>query len=98
MVLNREWVPVQPEVAFACEMLGLDPLELSNEGKMVVVVSGQDAEAALACLREDTHGRHAAIVREVSARHSDRGRVIAVSENQKLLLERHSGPLLPRLC
>jgi len=63
--LNESALPLQPEVRGACEILGLDPLYIANEGKLVAVVPRAGADAVLAAMRSHPAGRDAAIVGEV---------------------------------
>jgi len=60
MRLQEAAIPVHAEVAAACELLGLDPLYIANEGKLVAAVAPEHAEAALAALRAHPLGREAA--------------------------------------
>ena len=63
--IEEDQVPVRPEVAAACELLGLDPLYVANEGKLVAIVAPEAAEALLAAMRAHPLGRDAAIIGEV---------------------------------
>lgn len=63
--LDEDAVPVRPEVAAACELLGLDPLYVANEGKLVAVAAPEAADALLAAVRAHPLGRDAAIIGEV---------------------------------
>jgi hydrogenase expression/formation protein HypE len=65
VVLEEELVPVRPEVTGACEILGIDPLYVACEGRLVAVVDGAEADAALAALRSHPLGAGAAIVGRV---------------------------------
>lgn len=67
MVLQEEAIPVRLEVAAACEILGLDPLYVANEGKLVAVCAPAAAESILAAMRSHPLGREAAIVGTVVA-------------------------------
>lgn len=67
MLLQESAIPVLPEVAAACELLGLDPLYIANEGKLLVVVAPDWADVALQALRAHPLGQHAARIGEVSA-------------------------------
>lgn len=67
MRLEERAIPVAPQVAAACELLGLDPLYVANEGKLVAVVAPDQAEAALAALRAHPLGARAARIGEVVA-------------------------------
>jgi len=63
--LDENAVPVRPEVAAACELLGLDPLYVANEGKLVAIAAPEVADALLAAMRAHPLGRDAAIIGEV---------------------------------
>ena len=65
MVIREHDLPVKAEVSAACEFLGLDPLYVANEGKLVAIVSPADANVVLAVMRGDPLGRDAAIIGEV---------------------------------
>ncbi|MFT3939102.1 hydrogenase expression/formation protein HypE [Rhodopseudomonas sp.] len=63
--LDEDAVPVRPEVAAACELLGLDPLYVANEGKLVAVAAPEAADTLLAAMRAHPLGRDAAIIGKV---------------------------------
>ncbi|HMO59438.1 MAG TPA: hydrogenase expression/formation protein HypE [Roseiflexaceae bacterium] len=65
--LEEAAIPVRPDVRGACELLGLDPLTIANEGKLIAMVAADDADAALAALRNHPLGREAAIIGKVRA-------------------------------
>jgi hydrogenase expression/formation protein HypE len=65
VVLDEQAVPVRPEVTGACEILGIDPLYVACEGRMVVIVDGVEAETALAALQSHPLGEGAAIIGRV---------------------------------
>ncbi|GAB4287637.1 MAG: hydrogenase expression/formation protein HypE [Roseovarius sp.] len=67
MRIEEEAIPVRPEVAGLCDLLGLDPLYVANEGKLVAILPAAEAEAALAAMRAHPLGREAAIIGEVRA-------------------------------
>jgi hydrogenase expression/formation protein HypE len=90
-------VPVRPAVAAACEMLGLDPLFIANEGKLVAVVPQARADACLAAMRAHTYGRDAAIIGHVVQDHSDM--VLArTAVGATRVVDLPAGELLPRIC
>jgi hydrogenase expression/formation protein HypE len=62
MVLDENAIPMRPDVLGACEILGIDPLYVACEGRMVVVVDGAEADAALAAMRAHPLGADAAII------------------------------------
>ncbi|MFO7172945.1 MAG: hydrogenase expression/formation protein HypE [Bacillota bacterium] len=90
-------IPVRQEVRALCEMLGIDPLYVANEGKLVAIVDGAAADAALAALRSHPLGREAQIIGRVAP--GPRGAVhlrTVVGGTRPLdLLE---GEQLPRIC
>ena len=58
--IYEDRIPVREEVKGACEILGLDPLYVANEGKLVAIVAAEVSEAILARMRENDYGREAA--------------------------------------
>ncbi|MBD3296400.1 MAG: hydrogenase expression/formation protein HypE, partial [Candidatus Omnitrophica bacterium] len=66
MVLEEEAIPVSESVRGASELLGLDPLYIANEGKVIFIVPSADAEEVVSLLRGDEYGRNAAIIGEVT--------------------------------
>lgn len=97
ILLHEEAIPVKEEVTGACEFLGLDPLYVANEGKMIVICPPAEADAALKAMQADPLGHDAAIVGEVTA--TDKGFV----EMQTLMGGRRmvdwlNGEQLPRIC
>jgi hydrogenase expression/formation protein HypE len=67
IVIDEEAVPLRDEVRGACEILGLDPLHIANEGQLIAIVAPEYAGAALAALREVAGGEAAMLVGEVQA-------------------------------
>lgn len=95
--LDEAAIPLRAEVRGACEMLGLDPLYVANEGKLIAVVPAADTDRALEAMRLHPLGRNAAVIGTVVADH--RGMVVLRScvggERVVTLL---SGEQLPRIC
>lgn len=90
-------VPIRPEVASACEMLGLDPFYIANEGKLVAIVPEKWAEKILMAMRSSEFGRHAAIIGRVTADHP--GLVVArTAIGASRVVDLPAGELLPRIC
>ena len=95
--LDETCIPVCSQVRGACELLGLDPMYVANEGKFVAVVSAPDADRVLDCLRQDPLGKEAAIIGEVVEEHS--GRVLMRSPvGGQRVVQMLSGEQLPRIC
>ena len=65
MMLREEAIPVRQEVEAACEFLGLDPLYVANEGKLVAICAAEDAARLLEVMRAHPLGTDAAIIGEV---------------------------------
>lgn len=95
--LEEDALPVTPAVASACAMLGLDPLYCANEGKLLAVVSADEADAALEALRSTPGGRNAVILGTVTDRYP--GKVILnTCLGGGRVLSRLTGAQLPRIC
>ncbi len=90
-------VPLRPEVNAACEMLGLDPFYVANEGKLVAIVPGEVAGQVLAAMQSHEYGRQAAIIGKVVEAHP--GLVTAKTTIGGLrVVDVPAGELLPRIC
>lgn len=90
-------VPVRPEVRAACEMLGLDPYYVANEGKLVAIVPESDASKVLAIMKQHRFGKDAAIIGRVVNEHP--GVVTAkTSIGGMRVVDLPAGELLPRIC
>ena len=100
IVVEEEAVPVKDAVRGACEMLGYDPFQVANEGKMVCVVPADEAEAALAAMRANPYGKDAAIIGEVEEAPQDRGpKVYLITPlGTRRILDMLVGEQLPRIC
>jgi hydrogenase expression/formation protein HypE len=97
VVLEESRVPIRPEVAGAGEILGIDPLYVANEGKLVAFVAADRADAALEAMRSVPAGRDAAIVGEV--REEPPGRVLGrTTFGGHRLIDMLVGDPLPRIC
>jgi hydrogenase expression/formation protein HypE len=97
VVLDEEALPVRPGVAGACEILGIDPLYVANEGKLIAVVSPQAAPTALASLRGHPLGAEAEIVGTV--RDEPSGLVLLdTALGGSRIVDMLVGDPLPRIC
>jgi hydrogenase expression/formation protein HypE len=95
--IYEQEIPIESAVHGACEMLGLDPLYIANEGKMVAVVAASDAEIILDQFHKNKYGIKAKIIGEVVAEHP--GRVVMKTPlGTSRLIEMPIGELLPRIC
>ena len=90
-------IPVSPAVRSVCDLLGYDPLTLANEGKMVLVVAPEAADAVVAAIRQTEYGRGARRIGFVTAAHP--GRVaLRTPFGTRRVLDMPVGELLPRIC
>lgn len=96
IVIDEDRIPVRPAVAGACELLGLDPLYLANEGKMIVVVEEGGAAGALRILRDHPLGVEAAEIGRVEAGRGDLWLTTSLGGTKHL--DRLAGEQLPRIC
>jgi hydrogenase expression/formation protein HypE len=97
MLLREQSIPVRESVKGACEVLGLDPLYVANEGKLVAIVAAAMADTVLAQMRGHEHGRDAALIGEVVAEHP--GMVLMKTEiGGTRVLDVMFGEQLPRIC
>ena len=97
IVLDETSVPIRPEVNGACEILGIDPLYVANEGRLAAVVAPEAAEAALDALRAHPLGAGAAVVGEV--RDDPPGMVMLhTSFGGSRVVDMLAGDPLPRIC
>ena len=95
--LDEAAIPISEEVKGACEILGLDPLYVANEGKLLAVVSPGDARAVLAAMRAHPLGRDAAVIGEVVGEHA--GMVtMRTRVGGMRVVDMLSGEQLPRIC
>ena len=95
--LQEDAIPVKPAVAAACELLGLDPLHVANEGKLVAVVAPEQADTVLAAMKAHPLGRDAAQIGEAVA-DDHRFVQMATSFGGGRIVDWLSGEQLPRIC
>ncbi len=97
IVLDEAAVPVRESVKGGCEILGLDPLYVANEGRFVAFVAADAADDVLAAMRDHPLGREACLVGEVVAEHP---RVVRLRSRfgGSRVLDMMSGEQLPRIC
>ena len=96
IVLDEAQLPIRQLVRGMCEILGLDPLYLANEGKLVAVVPASDAEAVLTAMRQIPEGQDACVVGQVTA---GKGYVILQTGfGGERIVDMLPGEQLPRIC
>ncbi len=95
--LNESDLPVAPATLAACEILGLDPLMIANEGKMIAIVPADEASKALSIMRSHPEGENAALVGVIENGPPGRVSLASVIGGSRLVT-RLDGELLPRIC
>jgi hydrogenase expression/formation protein HypE len=97
IIIEEDKILVREGVRAACELLGLDPIYVANEGKLVAIVDPGDADKVLVRMKQNGYGKDAAIIGEVTAKHP--GRVIMKTKlGPSRIVDMLSGELLPRIC
>lgn len=97
MELNEAAIPIREEVRGACEMLGLDPLYVANEGKLVAIVAPEAVDAVLAAMNAHDLGKEAWVIGTVTGKHP--GLVSARTPfGTTRIVDMLSGDQLPRIC
>ncbi|HHJ80895.1 MAG TPA: hydrogenase expression/formation protein HypE, partial [Candidatus Tenderia electrophaga] len=97
MQINEIKIPLRTEVAAACELLGLDPLYIANEGKLVAICAAADSEQLLSVMRDHHLGRDAAIIGEVITDKQHLVQMQTIFGGQRLV-DWLVADQLPRIC
>ena len=97
ITLDEPAVPIPGPVRAACEMLGLDPLHVANEGKCVAVVTAEHADAVLAAMRSVPEGQEAVVVGAVVAEHPGMVTMRTIVGSERIV-DMLVGEQLPRIC
>lgn len=95
--IEEDKIPVKDEVLGACEMLGLDPLYVANEGKIVAIVPPDDSGKLLEAMRKNKYGMNAAIIGEVTSGRSGRVTMKTILGASRII-GMLTGDPLPRIC
>jgi len=95
--LNEKDIPLNKAVAGACELLGLDPMTVANEGKMIVVIPEREAEKALSIMRDHPLGERSSIIGRVADGRAGRVTCLSVVGGDRVINMPH-GEILPRIC
>ena len=96
ILIQEDKVPIREDVRAACEMLGLDPLEIGNEGKMIIGTVPSKAEQVLQFLRQTEEGKNAAVIGE--ATRDFNGVAMQTAVGGKRIIARPVGDPVPRIC
>jgi len=96
--IKEDNIPVRPAVTAGCDMLGLDPLYLANEGKLVLIIKPHKEREVLTALSSHPLGKGCEIIGQVTAE-DKKGRVLLENSlGVKRLVSKLEGPMLPRIC
>jgi hydrogenase expression/formation protein HypE len=96
ILIREDKIPIRSDVRAACEMLGLDPLEVGNEGKVVIGCVAEKAEELQSYLRATAEGKDAQIIGEVTSEF--RGVAMQTAVGGKRIIARPVGDPVPRIC
>lgn len=93
----EEHIPIHPGVKGACELLGLDPIYLANEGKLIAVVAAEDAGIVLSRMQKNIYGRQSGIIGEVVSEHPGKVFMKTLIGGTRIV-DMLTGEPLPRIC
>ena len=96
ILLDEASIPVSEGVRAACDLLGIDPLEIGNEGKVILGVVKEKADEVLGVLHRHPLGRRAAIIGEVTSQ--VKGVVLETEVGGRRILQKPLGDPIPRIC
>jgi hydrogenase expression/formation protein HypE len=97
ILLSEDRIPIRDEVRGACELLGLDPLHIANEGQFLAVLAPEYADVALEALHQTPGGEHAVLIGDVSEQPA--GTVIVTTlYGGSRVIDMLVGDPLPRIC
>ena len=97
IVIDEEALPIDPPVKAACDLLGLDPLYVANEGLMLIFLPDKYAKQALRIIQSDTHGKNARIIGRVTNNKKPEV-ILKLALGQTRIIDMLSGEQLPRIC
>jgi hydrogenase expression/formation protein HypE len=97
MMIEEEKIIVREEVRGACEMLGLDPLYVANEGKLIAIVEPEMADRVVEAMRRDVYGTEANVIGTVLEKHAGTV-VMKTSFGTTRIVDMLAGDQLPRIC
>ena len=97
MVLDEPAIPIPGPVRAACELLGLDPLHVANEGKLVAIVPAASADVVLGAMRTLPEGAEAARIGSIVADHPGMVTIRTIVGSERIV-DMLVGEQLPRIC
>lgn len=97
MVIEEDKIPVSEEVRGACEILGLDPLYIANEGKLLIILPENEAGKVVEAMRKHPEGKDACIIGKITSEHPGIVRM-TTSIGSSRIIDMLTGDQLPRIC
>lgn len=97
IMLQQDQLPIDPEVTSACEILGLDPLYIANEGKVIVIAPEQDAKDILQIMRQHRFGQDSTIIGHIMAEHPNKV-LLETDLGTVRIVDLPDGEQMPRIC
>lgn len=97
ITIFEDQIPIEEQVAAACEILGLDPLYVANEGVFITIVDAEIADAVVALMRKDEKGKNSACIGEITVDHSNKV-IMHSTVGGKRIVSALIGEQLPRIC
>ena len=97
ITINENFLPVREEVKGICEMLGMDPLYMANEGKVLLITDERQAESIIETMKESPYGKDAAIIGMVSDAFPDKVVMSTIAGGNRII-DMLTGDQLPRIC
>ena len=97
VTIYEDMIPLEKQVAAACEILGLDPIYVANEGLFITIVDSEIADSVLELMKNDEKGKNSAIIGEVTSQHPSKV-VMQSSIGGKRIVSPLIGEQLPRIC
>jgi hydrogenase expression/formation protein HypE len=97
LLMYEESLPIDPSVRSACEILGLDPLYVANEGKCLLIAPKDEARQILQSIKKDAYGKNARVIGEVLESHPGKA-LLRTRIGGTRILPMLTGEQLPRIC
>ena len=95
--VQEEKIPIREGVKVACEMLGIDPLYVANEGKLVAVVAPEDTPSVIECMRNHKYGRNSDVIGTIALEPNGMVILDTIAGGQRIV-DMLVGEQLPRIC
>ncbi|OGQ46353.1 MAG: hypothetical protein A2W63_03185 [Deltaproteobacteria bacterium RIFCSPLOWO2_02_44_9] len=96
--IAEDSIPVADEIKGICSILGLDPLYIANEGKVIVIAARDDADKVLKTMQDNPLGQKASIIGEITGKRDKSGVYLRTSYGSTRVLDMPADDPLPRIC